>query len=276
MSQLTVAFILGEGYSGSTLVDLLLGSHSQMVGLGEVDAEAFDAFFDDNQICTCLLGARDCHFWSKVLSRLTELTGREVFRLGEAGSDPEMITQNTIDLFRAVRDVSSVDILVDSSKRFQRTYSLAKSGVIRPKVIHLVRDGRGVAYSYSKRGKPFRDAVLQWQTTNAQIKDWLESGNAPESIAVRYEHLCEEPVKVVRDICEFLGINWEAQMMLFGRKTHHNVRGNTMRFRTNNSTIKLDETWKEKVEENDLRWFKEVTGCAATVPDNIPEGVENS
>lgn len=265
MSQLTVAFILGEGYSGSTLLDLLLGSHSRMVGLGEVNAEAFDAFLDENQLCTCLQRARDCHFWNKVLARLTELTGREAFRLGDGGGDPETITQNTIDLFRAVRDVSGAEILVDSSKRFQRTYRIARSGVIRPKVIHLLRDGRAVAYSYSKRGKPFREAVLQWQIVNAQIKDWLESYEAPENISVRYEHLCEEPVKVVRDICDFLGVDWETQMMLFGRKTHHNVRGNPMRFRTTNSTIKLDETWKDKVGENDLRWFEELTGCAATV-----------
>lgn len=264
MSQITAAFILGDGYSGSTLLDLILGSHSRMVGLGEVNAESFDAFLDENQICTCLMGARECHFWNRVLGRLRELRGVESFRLRAADGNPETVTRNTIDLFGAVKDVSAAEVLVDSSKRLRRTQLLAASGSIRPKVIHLIRDGRGVAYSYTKRGKSFREAVLQWRTVNAGIKNWLDSSDAPDNIEIRYEHLCERPVEVVRDVCEFLEADWEPRMMLFGNQSHHNVRGNTMRFRSRRSTIKLDETWKEELGGEDLRLFDELTHPAAT------------
>jgi hypothetical protein len=273
MAQTTVAFILGDGYSGSTLLDLILGSHSRMVGLGEIDAESFDAFLDENQLCTCLLRARECHFWNGVLGRIRERTRVESFRLGAAGGDPEAVTRNTINLLEAVKDVSRAEVLVDSSKRLRRARLLAASGAIRPKVIHLVRDGRGVAYSYGKRGKPFREAVLQWQTVNAGIKNWLGGAGAPDNMGVRYEDLCARPAEVARDVCEFLGFGWEPPMMLFGNKTHHNVRGNTMRFRVKSSTIKLDETWKGELGEDDLRLFDELTNPATAYDAHTPTEV---
>lgn len=274
MSQLTVAFILGDGYSGSTLLDLILGSHSRMVGLGEIDADSFDAFLEQNQLCTCLLRARECHFWSRVSGRLRELTGRESFRLGAADASLLAETRNTIDLLTAVKDVSSAEILVDSSKRLRRARMLAASGAVRPKVIHLIRDGRGVAYSYAKRGKQFREAVLQWQTVNARIEDWLGGVGAPDGISLRYEDLCARPEEAVRGVCEFLGVNWEPPMMLYGKKTHHNVRGNPMRFRSRGSAIKLDESWKDVLGEDDLRLFDELTSLKPTADvDSLMEAV---
>lgn len=255
-----VAFILGCGYSGSTLLDLILGSHSRMIGLGEIHAKAFDAFLTENQICTCLFKARECHFWRKVLKRLHEFTGQESFRLAPVNGGPDTIVRNTTDLFRAVKDVSSAEILVDSSKRTRRAYLLAGSGLIQPKIIHLVRDGRGVAYSYLKRGHMFKQAVSQWRDTNADIRDWLGSSESPTHISVRYEDLCARPVETSRRVCEFLGLEWEPKMMSFGQKTHHNVRGNPMRFTINDSAIKLDETWKEALSAEDLNLFEALAG----------------
>ena len=263
MTPIKVAFILGDGYSGSTLLDLMLGSHSRIVGLGEIDAESFDAFWDQDQLCTCLFTARKCHFWGKVLQRVCEHTGRESFRLGPVNGDSGRITQNTLDLYRAISDVSSADILVDSSKRFERTVRLAATGVIEPKLIHLVRDGRGVAYSYLKRGGSFEDAVVGWKNKNEEISNWFKSANAPDNIIIRYEDLCAQTVEIGQRICEFLGVNWEPQIMRFGQKVHHNVRGNTMRFLINNSVVRLDELWKEKLGESHLTLFEELAGSAS-------------
>jgi hypothetical protein len=260
MSQIKVAFIMGDGYSGSTLLDLILGTHRRMLGLGEVNAESFDAFLDENQICTCLFQAWDCFFWRKVLHRLRELTGQELFRLGPASEDLDQLTHRTIALFRAVKDSSSAEVLIDSSKRFERVRWLNASGRICSKVIHLMRDGRGVAYSHLKRSESFRQAILQWKSSNAQIKSWLEEEQAPESLRVKYEELCARPDEVTRHICEFLGVEWEPQMLRFGQNVHHNVRGNTMRFTIRNSLIKLDETWKNELGEAELTLFEELAG----------------
>jgi hypothetical protein len=254
-----VAFILGEGYSGSTLLDLILGSHSRACGLGEVDAESFNDFLDQDQLCTCLLKASECHFWRKVLGHLRELTGREEFRLGRPGGDASL-TADTIDLFRAVREVSSAEILVDSSKRFERTCLLVESGSLRPKVIHLTRDGRGVAYSSLKRGKTFRHSFLQWMEKNAAIQSWTGNGASSYSLRLKYEELCARPEEVIRRVCDFLELPWEPRMMFYGQRQHHNVRGNTMRFLIRGSKIRLDETWRQELTREDLRLFEELAG----------------
>lgn len=262
MTPIKVAFILGDGYSGSTLLDLLLGSHSRMVGLGEIDAESFDAFVGQNQLCTCLFRARECHFWAKVLQRLRGAGGEE-FKLGGTNGDGGGATRRTVELFRAVQEVSGAEILVDSSKLFERAHALAESGLVEARVIHLVRDGRGVAYSHLKRGQSFEQAVYHWLKKNAEVTDWLRAGEAPAHILVKYEDLCARPEETARRVCEFLGAEWEPQMMRFGQRVHHNVRGNTMRFLIKDSAVRLDEVWKEKLRAEDFHLFEELAGPAA-------------
>jgi hypothetical protein len=258
-----VVFILGSGYSGTTLLDLILGSHSRMIGLGEIHAKAFDPFLNENQLCTCLFRARECHFWSKVLTRLRDLTGQESFRLAPVDVHQHAIVRNTADLFRAIQEVSGAEVLVDSSKRTRRANLLVESGLFEPKIIHLVRDGRGVAYSYLKRGQMFRQAVAQWVETNTTIRDWLEHRKEVGSLRLRYEDFCAQPIESTRRICDFLGVEWEPEMMRFGEKTHHNVKGNPMRFDIGESSVKLDETWKDRLEIEHLSVFEELAGPLA-------------
>lgn len=253
-----VAFILGDGYSGSTLLDLILGSHRRMTGIGEVDAEAFDTFLDEDLLCTCLFRASECHFWGNVLKHLSA-GGQQQFRLRSSSEIEDETTQKTISLFNAVRDISSSEVLIDSSKRLRRVQLLAASNSVQPKIIHLIRDGRGVAYSYSKRGESYRQALLNWKSINLDIQSWLGSDGAPDSLSVKYEDLCRQPAEVIRRICNFLEVDWEPQMMRVGRKIHHNVRGNEMRFKSRNTLIKLDETWKDKLETDSLLLFEELT-----------------
>lgn len=255
-----VVFILGSGYSGTTVLDLILGSHSRMIGLGEIHAKAFDAFLNENQLCTCLFKARECHFWTRVLERLRDFNEQESFRLAPLNGDLHAIVRNTADLFRAIQEVSSAEILIDSSKRTRRSHLLVESGLFQPKIIHLVRDGRGVGYSYLKRQQTFKQAVSQWRETNTAIRDWLERSDTVEHIRLRYEDFCVRPIDSIRRICDFLGVEWEPEMMSFGEKTHHNVKGNPMRFNISGSTIKLDETWKDHLKADHLVLFEELAG----------------
>ncbi len=259
-SPIKVAFILGEGYSGSTLLDLILGSHSRAFGLGEVDAESFNAFLDEDQLCTCLFRASECHFWRAVLRRLRERSGEETFRIGRPCGGMHRITQDTISLLQAVKEVTSAETLIDSSKRLERTCLIARSGLVVPKVIHLTRDGRGVAYSRLKRGNAFRKSVIQWKERNEAIQSWTGNGAAPYSLMVRYEDLCARPAEVVRRVCDFLEVEWEPRMMHFGQRVHHNVRGNTMRFLIRGSKIKVDEAWRNELSADDLSLFEELAG----------------
>jgi len=260
MKKPKVAFILGDGYSGSTLLDLILGSHSRMLSLGEIDS--FDTFLEQNHTCTCFRSQRDCTFWQEVLRHLSELTGSDSFRLKPPAADERVVLNNTLNLFRAAQAVSSAEVLSDSTKRFQRARKICRSGLVEAKVIHLLRDGRGVAFSHLKRGESFEDAVLYWKATNLAIRDWLQSGEAPDGVTIRYEDFCAQPSETVRQVCGLLGLDWEPQMMMFAEKEHHNVSGNIMRFKLD-SSIKKDEEWKHKLGAENLSLFERLAGSAS-------------
>ncbi|HEX7082171.1 MAG TPA: sulfotransferase [Gammaproteobacteria bacterium] len=65
-----VLFICSAGHSGSTLLDLLLGSHPQAVSLGEITHLPKNLAL--NTACTCGSPARECPVWSRVVDELSE------------------------------------------------------------------------------------------------------------------------------------------------------------------------------------------------------------
>lgn len=69
-------YIAGSGHSGSTLLDMMLGGHSQISSLGEVHRLTMNACAKTDfelHRCTCGLTIEECPFWQKVAVKLQEL-----------------------------------------------------------------------------------------------------------------------------------------------------------------------------------------------------------
>ena len=64
----TTMFICSAGHSGSTLLDLLLGSHPAAMSLGEITQLPKNVAL--NTPCMCGVPVRECPFWHRVLERL--------------------------------------------------------------------------------------------------------------------------------------------------------------------------------------------------------------
>jgi Sulfotransferase family len=65
----TVVFVCSAGHCGSTLLDLLLGSHPQAMSLGEITQLPKNLAL--NTPCACGQPVRECRVWSVVVDRLT-------------------------------------------------------------------------------------------------------------------------------------------------------------------------------------------------------------
>ena len=63
-----VIYICSAGHSGSTLLDLLIGSHSKVTSLGEISQLPKNLSL--NTSCTCGKKVRECDLWSEVLHRM--------------------------------------------------------------------------------------------------------------------------------------------------------------------------------------------------------------
>ena len=69
-----LVYICGSGHSGSTLLDMLLGGHSEIAGLGEAHRLHYhwrDAREAD--VCTCGCNVRKCPFWLAVENELRKI-----------------------------------------------------------------------------------------------------------------------------------------------------------------------------------------------------------
>ncbi len=82
-------------------------------------------------------------------------------------------------------------------------------------IIHLVRDGRDVADSLSRMAwsNLDRDAhLLRWAWRVGRARRQLAGD--PRSFSLRYEDLVEAPEEAVRQLCAFLGLDYQAAMLV--------------------------------------------------------------
>ncbi|MCG3128947.1 MAG: hypothetical protein CHACPFDD_03843 [Phycisphaerae bacterium] len=148
-------------------------------------------------------------------------------------------------------------VFLDTSKDASRLRYLHESGRFDIYVLHLLRDGRAVAYSMIKKGTPARLAADDWVREHRQAWRLRPRFPADRWLAVRYEELCSSPRETMAAICRFVGIAPElAQTDYRGWDSH--VLGNRMRL-SPGKDIRLDESWRSGLLGPDLRTVERVT-----------------
>jgi hypothetical protein len=227
--MIQLIYIAGYGYSGSTLLDILLGSHPDIESVGEL-CNLHSRGWIMNKKCACGNPGRECPFWSQVMSRWQLLSGfRDVegyirlqrqieswknpsawFRNRKIESNDSILkhyAEETGALFQAIAKTSSKSCIVDSSKLPLRALALISVSSIDLRIIHLVRDLRGVLWSMLKRRKPHKTVwpivmrgILGWNIANRQaegIRNLVPDGKYRR---VRYEDLATHTQLVLQKI----------------------------------------------------------------------------
>lgn len=201
-----VIYIAGRGHSGSTLLDLLLGSHSRVTGVGEVTEIGVKRMLLGGQ-CTCGSAFSDCSVWSQVIPQLQSEPPPPVF-------------------IREVLRASGTSIYLESTKRTTRLINLLACPELDVHVVHLIRDLRANAYSFKRKGKNFYSRARRWHKNQVDALDI-----APDRrITVYYEDLATRPDHVLEKIMAFCGEEFEPAQMNYTAVPHHNITGNRMRF----------------------------------------------
>jgi len=233
-----VIYIAGSSHSGSTLLDLLLGSHSAVESVGEakkIPELLSRVAAGDSPLCTCQDALLRCPLWGDILAR----------GLGDLKHDAAA----NADLFRLVLEKQGKSVILDSSKTLGRALLLARSELFAPVFVHLVRDSRAVVFSSKRkrmrqksRGHGTFEIARGWQKLNARIPRRIGRKTAWPLLRVRYEDLTENPKSVLGTILAAAGLEWEEPMLRFREHIHHNVEGNRMRMGSD-SAIKRDEEY---------------------------------
>jgi len=241
-----IIYITGSQNSGTTLLNIILGGHSNLVGLGEIfqllkqkkHGLYLSERLEDN--CSCGVKVKDCAFWGEVSKRLDARPSEHI------NQRYNIVREVFLEQFGPDRQI------VDSSKSLPYLKTLTKEPDINFAPIHLTRDVR--AYCISRIDRAIRDNkkrkihkatthFRKWYHTNLEMSRHLETGNRPY-FRLGYEELSLFPDKLVPALSEWLGLAYEPEMLNLAPEECHIVHGNRMRDQSDkNQTIRYDNRW---------------------------------
>jgi hypothetical protein len=282
--RVKVLYIAGSGRSGSTLLELLLNESMHQPALGEL----FRLWRQDPLEIKCGCGKiiGTCPFWQEVFAmcgwqlkpewfnKMLALQMRVVrwrrlpwllfpkIAPARFNKDALELANKYEDLYEALSRMSKQSVVVDASKNVIFILLLKRIKTIDLRVVHLVRDPRGVAYSwrYHKKRKPeasdesylhiispLKIILLWWSNL---LLPWILKGNSKNYKFVAYEDFADNPEKVVQSIFDTLEI--AGDMSLFDApqmvlSTNHTVSGNPLRFESKVIEVKKDENWRKQM-----------------------------
>lgn len=251
-----VIFILGTGHCGSTLLDLILGSHSKMFSLGEV----YRVVSSDPPVPICDICEEDCEFWKPTLLKSIQniYTDNLPKQIGRKLGVLEAIE---VSFYKKLFEASKNNILIDSSKNpgwISRNGRKLRSSNIEPVLIYLSRDGRAVVNSYFRKypERGLEGISHNWNSRITAINECYDSWLSESKIHIRYKDLAKSPISTIKKLMEFIQLPFEEEMMRFWEHDHHLVNGNAG---TKSMLLKFKDANKHKqwVEANDKEYYRE-------------------
>jgi hypothetical protein len=272
-----VAFIASLSHSGSTLLDLMLNAHPDVVSVGELKQldhyARLRAGGRRRRRCTC--GAPnldDCPFWAKVNATLQARAGLSLADVNiEDYSDPGKFNADNTALFEALSATIGGRYIVDSSKRVERLELLIANQALDVFPIFLLRDPKGQICSslrknpkHRKHGKEPRGLVRRigdYICTNRRIYNLIKG--RPHAV-ILYEVLARDPEGTLTTLMQQLGLAFHPLQLHWAKQERHNISGNRMRF-AKSSGVELDTNWRER-----LTPLQKLTIDVATLPGRYP------
>jgi len=277
-----LVYIMGHGYSGSTLLTFLLGSHPRIATIGELGiAPRGKTPTPQEYFCSCQTPILECDFWQRVTrgmeergqpfdiwdsdldfrhngGGLSDVVLRAVQRgpvletarsaalqvLPAASREMRRVLARIEALVETVLGIQGRGVFLDSSKRPERAVFMSRVPSFKMKVIHLVRDGRAVSWSSMKNlGIGPEEAARSWVADNQGSEHARRYFDPGRWLTLRYEDLCTHPDESLTRLYDFIGVPAKNGIHDF-RNFEHHIIGNRMRL-ASTSEIRLDERWKE-------------------------------
>jgi hypothetical protein len=273
--DLCILYLAGYGRSGTTLIESILGSHHNVLALGEL-YKLNEVIDNSDYLCSCGKQFVHCNFWAPIVRRLDctqinhlaiqkarntvecnriSVNALHTFKLKGKSSELNKYEESMTLLFNTIWDYvpNDVQYIIDSSKTAyscaRRPITLNKICKLNVKVLHIVRDFKGVMNSIMKKGlnrnlqigvhrktKFARlRSVLGWISANEaaeRLQRYLPKGNY---LRIKYEDFISFPASSLNTIGNFLSIDFSHVSRLLSagmlESNSHQVAGNRMRYK---------------------------------------------
>jgi hypothetical protein len=270
IKKLKIIYIMGDGRSGSTILSIILGNHPDIASVGELHRwpefqgqtkpgdEKLEnkRFWEDILAHYCALGSSP-DFENLALLQEDIEDYQQFFKvlLSKDTQDSEAYKNYLKQLFEAISCVADRQIIVDETKKPGRAYKLLKHKDFDTRVIHLVRDPRGVVWSQLKKDVEHKSKHPLTTMAHYNIKNcmgllvnWLTPNQS--ILRIRYEDLVAVPEKTLGNIGKFIGISMEPvqQKIRSGESlwVPHLIDGNRIR-KKDKINLRFDLEWQRKL-----------------------------
>ena len=276
-----VLYVAGTGRSGSTLFGRLLGQAPGCTSVGEV-ARLWQRGLRRGLPCSCGRPFDDCPHWARVgreaFGGWEPLRGRAVVDLQRSVDRVRYVAAAAVPLlgrrarrrrdryttllarvYAAVAAAGGADVVVDTSKRLSTLLLLRRMPSVDLRVVHLVRDSRGVAYSWTKpRRKPevggrgarmdrFPPAATALRYLIDNVAVLLAAASGVPTCRVHYEDFVDEPRRLLDEVLAFAGVATRDLPFVSDGSVRlevaHSLGGNPGRFVQGTVPLRRDDEW---------------------------------
>jgi hypothetical protein len=195
--------VIGSSYCGSTLLNMMIDSHPEIAGAGELK------FLFRKEGNTCAFCGEDCVVWTK--ERRAAVTPDNIFDLSTSSYGKRLVC--------------------DSSKTWTHFIDV-RAALVRPpsSLILLVKHPVRHVSSFLEKARRFENMAAQndIDVVMKTLLDGYDSAMTKLRIdhIVRYEDFAVEPQVVLTPILASLGLAYSPEMDRWFDKPHHHIGGN--------------------------------------------------
>jgi hypothetical protein len=209
-------FIVGVDRSGTTLLNMMLDSHPDM--LITYEQRTIIKFYEN------IATYGDLCFEENRIALITDILSDENVKLNFPNVSVSDFDLNECKTFGdIIKNLYGLELtkqgkLIWGDKDPIYTQHIEILNEIFPnaKFIHLIRDGRDVALSLiTKRWGPttFTNAIKYWERTIQMTRRLLRMLDSTQTIELKYEDLVTDPEGNLRNLCVFLKLEYNDKML---------------------------------------------------------------
>lgn len=260
MTKPKVVLIAGSGHGGTTILNMILGQHPAVLATGKLRDFPHGGLFVEDNVCSCGAAASDCSFWSRV---------REQFLPYQQQPESTRIPK----LFQILSSLAESPFIGDVTHNVGYAEQLLRISGIDLYLVHVIRDGRGVVYSRTRkdhrigrlgasRWQHFRRVITVSRRWSWHIKRFaaLERKLGKKSVQISYEGLCSDPETALAPVSECLGIDFSDVGKQLGSgqpflPMAHLIRGNAVLRTKQNVVLRHDTAYLQEMPRLDRITF---------------------
>lgn len=261
-------YIAGYPRSGTTLIGNILGECDHVIAIGE------PIFFPNPAVttrqCACGDFFADCPFWSGRLKLLNFDDFHSLPLASFRGSLALLATgsfnfhqgylRRLQELYDSLYASKTTTVVIDESKFPLYLYALLQLERLDIRVVHMVRDPRAVAFSWTRvKPKASSGGYMERYHPISTARRWLVDNWLVERLSrlvpthrLRYEDFVESPKETVDRLLSWAGIPdpgpFISSSVVHFRKQHHLVASNPVGKTKGELKILADHEWQRQME----------------------------